>query len=162
LLLVQLLLPDAARHQVAGSPERLLRCPPSDDPRSRSERHLRRLRRLLHPSAGRVARSRLHGPRGPGLLSGPKPPREQDEIHAHARAVHARGGAPSATAPDAAGAKRGPMNHLERYLCTAPISLALERAIEARWLASLPLVEPVLDVGCGDGLFAERTFTNAL
>jgi ubiquinone/menaquinone biosynthesis C-methylase UbiE len=54
------------------------------------------------------------------------------------------------------------MNHLERYLCAAPISLALERAIEARWLASLPLVEPVLDVGCGDGLFAERTFTDAL
>jgi SAM-dependent methyltransferase len=54
------------------------------------------------------------------------------------------------------------MNHLERYLRAAPISLALERAIEARWLASLPLVEPLLDVGCGDGLFAERTFERAL
>jgi len=50
------------------------------------------------------------------------------------------------------------MNHLESYLRLAPVSLALERAIEARWLASLPLEEPVLDVGCGDGLFAERTF----
>jgi SAM-dependent methyltransferase len=50
------------------------------------------------------------------------------------------------------------MNHLESYLRAAPVSLALERAIEARWLSSLPLVEPVLDVGCGDGLFADRTF----
>jgi SAM-dependent methyltransferase len=54
------------------------------------------------------------------------------------------------------------MNHLESYLRAAPVSLALERAIEARWLASLPLVEPVLDVGCGDGLFAERTFIERL
>jgi len=54
------------------------------------------------------------------------------------------------------------MNHLESYLRAAPFSLALERAIEARWLASLPLVEPVLDVGCGDGLFAERTFGKSL
>jgi SAM-dependent methyltransferase len=54
------------------------------------------------------------------------------------------------------------MNHLERYLRAAPISLALERAIEARWISSLPLVDPVLDVGCGDGLFAERTFVGRL
>jgi SAM-dependent methyltransferase len=54
------------------------------------------------------------------------------------------------------------MNHLECYLRAAPVSLALERAIEARWLASVPLAEPVLDVGCGDGLFAERTFTKSL
>ncbi len=54
------------------------------------------------------------------------------------------------------------MNHLESYLRAAPVSLALERAIEGRWLASLPLAPPVLDVGCGDGLFAERTFTASL
>jgi SAM-dependent methyltransferase len=54
------------------------------------------------------------------------------------------------------------MNHLESYLRAAPISLALERAIEARWLGSLPISEPVLDVGCGDGLFAERTFLRTL
>jgi len=54
------------------------------------------------------------------------------------------------------------MNHLENYLRAAPISLALERAIEARWLASLPLADPLLDLGCGDGLFAERTFTRPL
>jgi SAM-dependent methyltransferase len=54
------------------------------------------------------------------------------------------------------------MNYLERYLESAPISLALERAIESRWLASLPLAEPLLDLGCGDGLFAERTFERPL
>jgi SAM-dependent methyltransferase len=54
------------------------------------------------------------------------------------------------------------MNHFERYLRAAPVSLALERAIEARWISSLPLVDPVLDVGCGDGLFAERTFARRL
>ncbi len=54
------------------------------------------------------------------------------------------------------------MNHLENYLRAAPISLALERAIEARWLASLPLADPLLDLGCGDGLFAERTFERPL
>lgn len=54
------------------------------------------------------------------------------------------------------------MNHLETYLQAAPISLSLERAIEGRWLSSLPLAEPLLDVGCGDGLFAERTFTRPL
>src|SRR5262249_34250292 len=57
---------------------------------------------------------------------------------------------------------RAAMNHLERYLRAAPMSLALERAIEARWISSLPLVDPVLDVGCGDGLFAERTFASRL
>jgi ubiquinone/menaquinone biosynthesis C-methylase UbiE len=54
------------------------------------------------------------------------------------------------------------LNHLESYLQAAPISLALERAIEARWLASVPLADPLLDLGCGDGLFAERTFERAL
>lgn len=54
------------------------------------------------------------------------------------------------------------MNPLERYLQAAPISLSLERAIEGRWLCSLPLAEPLLDLGCGDGLFAERTFSRPL
>jgi len=54
------------------------------------------------------------------------------------------------------------VNHLERYLRVAPVSLALERAIEVRWFVSLPIQEPVLDLGCGDGLFAERTFDQPL
>lgn len=54
------------------------------------------------------------------------------------------------------------MNCLERYLQAAPVSLALERAVESRWMLSLPLAEPLLDLGCGDGLFAERTFSRPL
>jgi SAM-dependent methyltransferase len=54
------------------------------------------------------------------------------------------------------------MNHLERYLRKAPVSLALERAVEVRWYVSLPIREPVLDLGCGDGLFAERTYAAPL
>lgn len=43
---------------------------------------------------------------------------------------------------------------LRSYLEQAPISLALERAIEARQIRSLELGRPILDIGCGDGLFA--------
>lgn len=43
---------------------------------------------------------------------------------------------------------------LRSYLEQAPISLALERAIEARQIRSIDLVRPILDIGCGDGLFA--------
>src|SRR5206468_2087851 len=32
----------------------------------------------------------------------------------------------------------------------------------ARWLAAMSIPEPVLDIGSGDGLFAERTFLRAL
>ncbi len=53
-------------------------------------------------------------------------------------------------------------NCLERYLQAAPLSLALERAVESRWMLTLPLAEPLLDLGCGDGLFAERTFAQPL
>lgn len=38
------------------------------------------------------------------------------------------------------------------------MALALERAIEARLLSALDLARPVLDLGCGDGLFASITF----
>lgn len=54
------------------------------------------------------------------------------------------------------------MNHLEKYLRAAPVSLALERAVEVRWFVSLPIQEPVLDLGCGDGLFAQQTFAQPL
>lgn len=54
------------------------------------------------------------------------------------------------------------MDCLERYLQAAPLSLALERAVESRWMLTLPLAEPLLDLGCGDGLFAERTFAKPL
>lgn len=45
-------------------------------------------------------------------------------------------------------------DYLARYLAVAPISLALERSIECRMLSTALLPEPLLDIGCGDGLFA--------
>lgn len=51
---------------------------------------------------------------------------------------------------------------LEAYLREAPVSLALERAIESRLLAEMRLEAPVLDLGCGDGLFASLTFPAGL
>jgi SAM-dependent methyltransferase len=44
---------------------------------------------------------------------------------------------------------------LRRYLEVAPLAWALPRSAEAVLLADTPLEPPVLDVGCGDGLFAE-------
>jgi SAM-dependent methyltransferase len=43
---------------------------------------------------------------------------------------------------------------LWRHLKELPYFRALLRAVEARFYADLPLVEPVLDLGCGDGHFA--------
>lgn len=42
---------------------------------------------------------------------------------------------------------------LARYLTVAPAALALERATECRILSELELSLPLLDLGCGDGLF---------
>jgi SAM-dependent methyltransferase len=43
---------------------------------------------------------------------------------------------------------------LWRHLKDLPYFRALLRAVEARFYADLPLVDPVLDLGCGDGHFA--------
>jgi ubiquinone/menaquinone biosynthesis C-methylase UbiE len=47
---------------------------------------------------------------------------------------------------------------LNRYLSVAPIPLALVRAIDCRHIAAQPLDGKILDIGCGDGLFAEILF----
>ncbi len=47
---------------------------------------------------------------------------------------------------------------LLRYLEVAPVSLALERAIECRLLSSFEYPRPLLDVGCGDGTFVSVLF----
>jgi len=36
---------------------------------------------------------------------------------------------------------------------------ALLRSVESRFMAGVPLLHPVLDVGCGDGHFASVTYT---
>ena len=49
-------------------------------------------------------------------------------------------------------------DYLKEYLTFAPVSLALVRAIECRCLSKLEFEHPILDVGCGDGLFASVFF----
>jgi SAM-dependent methyltransferase len=44
------------------------------------------------------------------------------------------------------------------YLSMAPLPLAFERALEARIFSTLVFDRPVLDIGCGDGLFARIVF----
>ena len=52
---------------------------------------------------------------------------------------------------------------LWRHLQELPAFRALLRAVEARFYQDLlPLAEPVLDVGCGDGHFASIAFPHAL
>lgn len=47
---------------------------------------------------------------------------------------------------------------LRDYLAHAPMALALLRAIECRELAGFQFRRPVLDLGCGDGLFGQMLF----
>lgn len=47
---------------------------------------------------------------------------------------------------------------LRRYLEIAPTALALERSFECEILAGKAWPGPVLDIGCGDGLFAKILF----
>lgn len=47
---------------------------------------------------------------------------------------------------------------LERYLSVAPIPLAFERFLEARIYQRHSFRRPILDIGCGEGLFAKVVF----
>ncbi len=47
---------------------------------------------------------------------------------------------------------------LWQHLKTLPAFRALLRAVEARFYQNIELPEPILDLGCGDGNFAELTF----
>lgn len=51
---------------------------------------------------------------------------------------------------------------LERYLAHAPIPLAFERVLEARIHARHAYERPILDIGCGEGLFAKMVFAEKL
>jgi SAM-dependent methyltransferase len=48
--------------------------------------------------------------------------------------------------------------YIVRYLARAPVALALERAHECEIYRGRTLTRPVLDLGCGDGLFGEVLF----
>ena len=47
---------------------------------------------------------------------------------------------------------------LEAYLSLAPIPLAFERFLEARIYQRRSFQRPILDIGCGDGIFAKVVF----
>lgn len=53
---------------------------------------------------------------------------------------------------------QGELDFLIRYLEIAPEALALVRAVECRLLAEIPMRRPVLDLGCGDGVFGRVLF----
>jgi SAM-dependent methyltransferase len=47
---------------------------------------------------------------------------------------------------------------LGAYVAMAPLALAFERSLECGILSKMPLARPILDIGCGDGLFAKILF----
>ena len=47
---------------------------------------------------------------------------------------------------------------LDPYVRLVPLPLALERAIECMHYTAVPLKRPILDIGCGDGIFASILF----
>jgi len=53
-------------------------------------------------------------------------------------------------------------NPLQDYIANAPLALALERTVEGRLYQDLDFTGPILDVGCGDGLFANMVFSDAI
>jgi SAM-dependent methyltransferase len=48
------------------------------------------------------------------------------------------------------------------YAAEAPLALAFERTLECKLLAAERMERPILDLGCGDGLFAKVLFTEAV
>jgi SAM-dependent methyltransferase len=51
---------------------------------------------------------------------------------------------------------------LAGYLSEAPIPLALERYLEAKIFQTLRFERPILDIGCGEGLFAKNVFAEKI
>ena len=50
-------------------------------------------------------------------------------------------------------------NFLRHYLRHAPMALAIERSLECEILSQQSFSRPILDLGCGDGLFARVLFS---
>lgn len=49
-------------------------------------------------------------------------------------------------------------NYFKKFLQIAPLSVAIWRSVEARYLATVKLPHPILDIGCGFGEFAQAFF----
>lgn len=48
------------------------------------------------------------------------------------------------------------------YMSMAPLALAFERFLECKILKKMPFASPVLDLGCGDGVFAHVLFADPI
>jgi SAM-dependent methyltransferase len=53
-------------------------------------------------------------------------------------------------------------DYLRRYLELTPAALAVERSVECEILKEQSFARPILDVGCGDGIFAHILFDERL
>lgn len=51
---------------------------------------------------------------------------------------------------------------LHRYISTAPLALAFERYLECKIYLNLTMEKPILDLGCGEGLFANILFAEKI
>lgn len=51
---------------------------------------------------------------------------------------------------------------LQRYVEEAPLALAIERTLEAALFEKRQFVRPILDIGCGDGIFTALTFAEKI
>ncbi|MBA4376180.1 MAG: class I SAM-dependent methyltransferase [Anaerolinea sp.] len=51
---------------------------------------------------------------------------------------------------------------LHRYISLAPLALAFERYLECQIFLDLSLERPILDLGCGEGLFANILFSEKI
>src|SRR3954447_20907977 len=53
-------------------------------------------------------------------------------------------------------------NFLANYTAKTPLALAFERTLECRILSQGNFARPVLDLGCGDGIFASILFAEPI
>ena len=60
------------------------------------------------------------------------------------------------------GQKKSAEKYLRRFLSITPISVAVWRAVEAKYLATVKLNRPILDIGCGFGEFAQGFFDSKI
>ena len=56
--------------------------------------------------------------------------------------------------------REGGADYLEEFLRQSPAFYALLRAIECRYMSKVIIDPPVLDLGCGDGMFGSVLFNN--